>query len=59
MPELPNETNPPDVADIQRKADDFARRQYADVFKQFEQIFKPKSEETEQNDVSGGSSERD
>jgi hypothetical protein len=29
------------IEDIQRQADDFARRQYEDVFKRFEQLLKP------------------
>jgi hypothetical protein len=29
------------IEEIQRKADDFARRQYAEVFKRFEKLLKP------------------
>jgi len=31
------------IEEIQRKADDFARRQYEEVFKHFEKLLKPSS----------------
>lgn len=45
------------IEDIQRKADDFARRQYGDVFKRFEQLLKPSSEERD-GDPDGPSEDR-
>ena len=33
------------IEDVQRKADDFARRQYQDVFKRFEQLLQPPSKD--------------
>lgn len=55
-------TEQPDVdsiKEIQRKADDFARRQYEDVFKRFEQLLKPSSTGREGEDDSLSASEAD
>ncbi len=54
MAEQPH-MEPSDIEEIQRKADDFARRQHADVFKRFEQLLKPASED--QDDDPGSPSE--
>ncbi len=43
------------IEEIRRKADDFARRQYEEVFKRFEQLLKPSSKD--RDDGPGNSSE--
>src|SRR5262245_36374491 len=40
MPQTP-ESSPPDLDDVRRKADEFARKAYADAFARFEQLRKP------------------
>ncbi len=46
MAEVPKQADGSEVTNIQQRADDFARRQYADVWKRFEQRLKPASEKT-------------
>ncbi len=41
MAESPQKADESSVADVQRKADDFARRRHADTFKRFEKLLKP------------------